>query len=177
MHLNRINIFINEIICLSRGAHMEKYAGRNLIPKEKIIYQTRRSYVIFLQPFLWLMIMCVFWFIPGVEKVSWLFFILAIATGTAALLNFYMSEMAVTNMRVLIKMGLFTVRSLETTLQNVASVEVEQGIIGRLLRYGTITILDTGKTKVVFQYIDDPFAFRKAVYMQINERYPAPETT
>lgn len=153
---------------------MKRYAEQNLLPNEIIIYQTHRSSIIFFQPFLWLVLMVSCLFFPDLGRIAWLFFILAAISGVMTAINYYMSEMVVTNMRVLIKMGIITVRSLEVTLQNIASIEITQNILGKLLNYGEVVVRDTGMTRALFQYIDDPFAFRKAVYSQIDKRYPAP---
>lgn len=153
---------------------MRKYVDQNLLSNEKVIFHTHRHPIVLLQSVPWLILMVCFWFIPDLENISWLFFILFLVTTGLALINYYFSEIAVTNMRVLIKVGLLTVRSLETTLQNIASIEIRQGLIGRFFNYGTVIICDTGMTRSWFQYISEPYMFRKAVYSQIDQRFPTP---
>ncbi len=85
-----------------------------------------------------------------------------------------MSELAVTNMRVLVKVGFISRTSLETNLQNIATISVEQSILGRILKYGTLCIYDTGWMRSPFAFIDNPFEFRKAVQSQIDMRFPPP---
>ena len=53
-------------------------------------------------------------------------------------------------------------------MSKVESVEVRQGILARLLNYGTIVVIGTGGTKEPFDMIDDPLAFRRAVQSQQN---------
>jgi uncharacterized membrane protein YdbT with pleckstrin-like domain len=73
------------------------------------------------------------------------------------------SEFAVTNRRVIIKVGLVSRKTVELNLEKVESVGVEQTIFGRLLGYGTIVVVGTGGTKEPFRGIADPMGFRRAV--------------
>ena len=43
----------------------------------------------------------------------------------------------------------------------IESVNVDQGILGRILGYGTIRIVGSGGTKVSFPSIKNPLEFRK----------------
>jgi uncharacterized membrane protein YdbT with pleckstrin-like domain len=46
-------------------------------------------------------------------------------------------------------------------LSKIESVNVDQGILGRILGYGTIRIIGTGGTKEAFPKILNPLEFRK----------------
>jgi uncharacterized membrane protein YdbT with pleckstrin-like domain len=73
------------------------------------------------------------------------------------------SEFAITNKRVLIKVGLIHRHSLELLLQKVEGVGVDQGILGRILGCGTITVAGVGGTKEAFRMIANPLEFRRQV--------------
>ena len=73
------------------------------------------------------------------------------------------SEFAITNKRVLIKVGLIRRHSLELLLQKVEGIGVDQGILARILGYGTITISGVGGTKEAFRVISNPLEFRRQV--------------
>lgn len=73
------------------------------------------------------------------------------------------SEFAVTDRRVIIKVGWIQRRTLETMLGKVEALGVEQGLLGRLLGYGTITVTGTGGTQETFDRIASPLEFRKRV--------------
>ena len=73
------------------------------------------------------------------------------------------SEFAVTNKRVLIKVGLIRRHSLELLLQKVEGIGVDQTLTGRILGYGTITVTGTGGTRESFQRISRPLEFRRQV--------------
>ena len=51
-------------------------------------------------------------------------------------------------------------------MSKVESVQVDQGLVGRLLNYGTITVIGTGGTREPFSMIEDPLAFRHAVQQE-----------
>jgi uncharacterized membrane protein YdbT with pleckstrin-like domain len=73
------------------------------------------------------------------------------------------SEFAITNKRVLIKVGLIRRHSLELLLQKVEGIGVDQGFLGRVLGYGTITVSGVGGTKEAFRMISNPLEFRRQV--------------
>ena len=79
------------------------------------------------------------------------------------------TEMAVTNKRVIIKVGYLTKRTIELFLSKVESVEVEQSVGGRMLGYGSITLRGTGGTNEPFSHVADPLEFRRQVQHQIEE--------
>jgi uncharacterized membrane protein YdbT with pleckstrin-like domain len=70
-------------------------------------------------------------------------------------------EFAITNRRIIIKTGLVGRKTLEMNLNKIESVNVDQGILGRILGYGTIRINGTGGTKETFPQILNPLEFRK----------------
>lgn len=80
-----------------------------------------------------------------------------------AFITYKSSEFAVTDRRVIIKVGWIKRRTLETMLGKVEAVGVEQGLLGRMLNFGTITVIGTGGTQERFQRIAAPLQFRKHV--------------
>jgi uncharacterized membrane protein YdbT with pleckstrin-like domain len=74
----------------------------------------------------------------------------------------------VTNRRVLIKVGFIRRHSLELLLPKVEGIAVDQGILGRILGYGTIIVTGTGGTKEPFRNIIAPMEFRKMVQQQTS---------
>lgn len=89
------------------------------------------------------------------------FFLLAALVGLLAYLRVRTSEFAVTNKRVLIKVGVLSRRSLELLLTKIEGIGVNQDITGRVLDFGTIVVIGTGGTKEPFKNIAKPLAFRK----------------
>jgi len=78
------------------------------------------------------------------------------------------SEFAVTNKRVVIKVGWLRRRTVETMLSKVEGINVDQSLLGRLLGYGSIIITGTGGTQEPFRNIGSPFEFRRQVQAQVS---------
>ncbi len=115
------------------------YVEDNLMPGEEVRHRTRLHWTIFVSP----------------KALLTLFVAPLVARAT--------SEFAVTNRRVVIKVGLVSRKTVELNLEKVESSGVEQTILGRILGYGTIVVVGTGGTKEPFLRIADPMGFRRAV--------------
>jgi uncharacterized membrane protein YdbT with pleckstrin-like domain len=86
------------------------------------------------------------------------------------------TEMAVTNKRIIIKVGFLTKRTVELFLSKVESVGVEQTLLGRMMGFGGITVRGTGGTNEPFSHVANPLEFRRQVQHQIEEHLnPSPE--
>jgi uncharacterized membrane protein YdbT with pleckstrin-like domain len=90
---------------------------------------------------------------------------LLLAIGPA--IRYTNSEFAVTDKRVLAKHGFIERESIETLLTKVEAIGVDQGIMGRLLGYGSITITGTGGTEESFPKISRPLEFRRQIQSQV----------
>ena len=84
-------------------------------------------------------------------------------------------EMAVTNRRVLMKVGILGRKTVELMLTKIESIGVEQGIAGRMAGYGKVVVRGTGGTYEVFDRIARPLEFRRQVQEQIGQGPPAQE--
>ncbi len=73
------------------------------------------------------------------------------------------TELVATDRRVIYKRGLIRRFTAEMNMEKVETVLVEQGILGRLFGYGTITIRGTGGGMEPLRNIDDPLSFRNHV--------------
>jgi membrane protein YdbS with pleckstrin-like domain len=90
---------------------------------------------------------------------------LLLAIGPA--IRYTTSEFAVTNKRVLSKTGFIQRESDETLLSKVEAVSVDQGILGRMLGFGTVTITGSGGTEDSFPRIAQPLELRRQVQGQV----------
>lgn len=92
----------------------------------------------------------------------------------AALIKKRSAEFAVTNKRVILKEGVIRRRTAEMFLSKVESVGVDQTVIGRVFRYGSIVIRGTGGSTEPFHLIADPLEFRRQVQEQIAKLHEQP---
>ena len=108
---------------------------------------------------------------PRVIGGGWLVAVTAIIaayTFTGAWVTYKTSEFAVTDKRVVIKVGWIRRRTLETMLSKVEGIGVDQSLTGRALGYGTIEVTGTGGTREEFTRIADPLEFRRQVQAAIS---------
>ena len=139
------------------------YVESNLMAGEQVILQTRIHGIVFVPPAVVILLGVGLFMMPVAG-------LLVLAVGVvmlaAAWIRHWTSEFAVTDRRVIIKVGLISRQTIEINMSKVESVEVRQGILARLLNYGTIVVIGTGGTKEPFDMIDEPLAFRRAVQSQ-----------
>ena len=92
--------------------------------------------------------------------------IVLLLVGAAAALpryiSFATSDFAITDKRVIIKVGLLRRRTMELQLSKLEAIAVDQGLLGRILGYGNIIVTGTGGTKEPFKTINGPLEFRRA---------------
>src|SRR5258708_5816383 len=101
--------------------------------------------------------------IPVYWWFAWAFLALAAIIYAWCRAVYATSEFAVTNKRVIIKIGWVRRRTVETMLSKVEGINVDQELVGRLLGYGTLVVTGTGGTKEQFTKIANPFEFRRQV--------------
>jgi uncharacterized membrane protein YdbT with pleckstrin-like domain len=143
------------------------YIEQNLMSGETIIYPTKLHWAIFLRPGLWLVL--AIYFSTSVAELGGLFFLVAIIDGLGAVINYTTSEFGLTNKRVLMKVGFIRRHSIEVLLSKIEGIQVNQGILGRILGYGSIVVSGTGGMKDPFHKIDKPLEFRRRVQEQIEK--------
>ena len=81
------------------------------------------------------------------------------------------AEFAVTNKRVILKVGAVTNQTAEMFLNKIESVGVEQTVTGRVFGYGTIVIRGTGGSLEPFHLIAAPLEYRKQIQEQIGRTF------
>ena len=116
---------------------MPSYVHQVLTPNERVAYEARLHWIIFLSP----ANIFTLWLQPFIRHAT--------------------SEYAITNKRIIIKVGLISRRTLEMNLSKIESVNVNQSILARLLGYGSIVVIGTGGTRETFHNIADPLVFRR----------------
>jgi len=100
----------------------------------------------------------IFWQIPaGILAVFGLFLLVP------EWFAWWTTEIAVTTQRVIYKTGLIRRKTKEMHMDKVESVEVDQSILGRLLDYGTVSIIGTGESVERLQKIARPIELRNSI--------------
>jgi uncharacterized membrane protein YdbT with pleckstrin-like domain len=82
------------------------------------------------------------------------------------------TEIAITNKRIIAKFGFISRSTIEINLPKVESVQVDQGVMGRMLNYGTIIVAGAGTPNLSIPGAAHPLEFRKH-FMEATDRLQA----
>ena len=151
-----------------------------LLSGERIVYRTRPHWIMFGGPLTVALLGVIlgitlqltmqdYWY-AGAALVA-----VALLLAVPPAIRYLSSDFAVTDKRVLARMGILNRQSLETLLSKVEGLGVEQNVWGRLLGFGTITLTGTGGTRESIAGIPRPLEFRRQVQAQLmaqEERRP-----
>jgi len=147
------------------------YVERHLLPGEQVKHRAHLHKIIYLLPGLFALAASLGAAVAFVEHIPILGGALLVAAAIPLVwitVEYRSSEFAVTDKRVIVKVGWIQRRTLETMLGKVEGVGVDQSVTGRLLGFGTITVTGTGGTKEQFANIANPLEFRRQVQAQIS---------
>jgi uncharacterized membrane protein YdbT with pleckstrin-like domain len=160
------------------------YVDRNLTSGETVIYKTRLHWIVMLHHIVMALMaaagagaLLYFAFgqddlsqdsVHAFEIVAGVLLLAAVITLAVGAIQRNATEMAVTNHRVIIKVGLVGRRTVELLLSKVESIEVKETALGRMLGYGTIVVIGTGGTPEPFYRVAHPLEFRSKVQQQIE---------
>jgi len=118
-----------------------KYVVYNLISGKSIVYEGKNHWINYLSLRMLLLL-------PVFENMT--------------------DEYTVTNKRLVIIIGIISRRTLEMNLSKIETVKVNRGIFGRMLNYGDITVIGSGRTREPFKKIGDPMEFKKKFNEQVH---------
>ncbi len=134
---------------------MSSYVDKVLIKDEAVIYLAKLSlWSFFWYFFFGLLLLPLF----GAGLILWI----------AAWIIYISTELAITNKRIISKKGLIQRQTVEMFLEKIESIQVDQGVLGRVFNFGSITIAGTGGDKSPINNISDPIEFRKAFMTAVD---------
>ena len=93
----------------------------------------------------------------------WMVLIITIPLAIWEWLKLRFTEMGVTNKRVILKTGIISRLSDEMKLSSIETVEIEQGIMGRILGFGAVKVTGKGISELVFTRINDPMDVKRRI--------------
>jgi len=150
------------------------YVETNLIPGEQVLYQTGLHWIVFVVP-VFFAVLCGLIGLPllFMQDSAAVGFFLLVFAGLLVLFGYLTrkaTEMAVTNKRIVIKTGLLSRKTFELLLSKVESIGVEEGLLGRMLGYGSVVVRGTGGTPEPFKNVAHPLEFRRQVQQRVEDR-------
>lgn len=101
--------------------------------------------------------------VTHIPMVLWLLLVITFPFAIYEYLRLRYTEQGVTNKRVIFKTGIISRKSEEMKLASIETVEIDQGVIGRILGYGSVKVTGRGASDVLFRLVDDPMAVKRAI--------------
>jgi uncharacterized membrane protein YdbT with pleckstrin-like domain len=151
------------------------YIDRHLVPDEQVVFRTRLHPIVLGSTITFaacvvgatVLIIVRNELAPETVRLLWLAAAGVILVSLAPpVLRWRTSEFAVTNRRVLVKIGLLSVHTVELLLPKVEAMSVDQSFAGRVLGYGTLRLSGSGGTVEVFPRVARPEGLREALVEQ-----------
>jgi uncharacterized membrane protein YdbT with pleckstrin-like domain len=147
------------------------YVNSVLQPGETVRYATKIHWVVYIPGFLLLALgAAAYWMAlrPAGASRGWVL-MAGVLFACAAIMLFiawfrrWITEIAVTDRRIIYKRGFISRRTIEMHLDKVESIDVDQSILGRVLNYGDILIRGVGVGIEPLKNIESPIVFRNHV--------------
>ena len=103
-------------------------------------------------------------YLPGIWRyTAYALALVAVVLLVKQWLELWVTEIAVTDRRVIYKKGLIRRQTNEMNMDKVESVQIDQSILGRMLDYGDVTILGTGEGFETLRTIASPIELRNSI--------------
>jgi uncharacterized membrane protein YdbT with pleckstrin-like domain len=103
-------------------------------------------------------------YLPGIWRyTAYALALVAVVLLIKQWLELWVTEIAVTDRRVIYKKGLIRRQTNEMNMDKVESVQIDQSILGRMLDYGDVTILGTGEGFETLRTIASPIELRNSI--------------
>lgn len=141
---------------------MGKYVNENLGKDEHVIYEAKLHWKFWVAPIIETIIML--YAALNANDYVWLAIVINLIR---AYLLYNSFEYVLTNKRVINKYGIIRRHVFELKLEKIESVRIDQGILGRILNYGSIIVLGT-QSQSGLDEIANPIEFRTAFNNQTN---------
>ena len=101
-------------------------------------------------------------------------FLIPVTVGVSLLFSIYYSlkiiftEQGVTTKKGVKKEGIISRNTEELLLSKVETVEIKQGILGRILGYGNIQLTGTGSSNLIFKTVSSPMKVKRNIETLLN---------
>ena len=150
---------------------MGRYVNKNLLNGETVRHEAHIHWTFWIGPVFGIIVqlgldILLFYLSPDrsplIRYAGYFFIVTAIITWLDSEIEYRTTEVVVTNKRLVIKRGFIARKTFELLLQKTETVGVDQGVMGRILNFGTVTAIGTGGSHGSIDYISKPMAFRAA---------------
>lgn len=134
---------------------MGKYVDRSLGKNETVVNTAKLNKLFLVGTWIKGILLCWVLLIPTIKAI--------IAT-----VRFFHIELAITNKRVIGKVGVLNTKAMDASLNKIQNASVTQPFWGKVFNYGTVQI-DTAAGKFTFEAIKNADAFKNMLLAQIDQ--------
>ena len=128
---------------------MGSYVEGALMSGEQVVYEGKTSIWSLLPLIVLGLIFLAAW---GLGIIFWII----------AAIRYLTTELAITNKRIIAKFGFISRTTIELDIQKAESIQVRQGILGRIFNFGSIVVSGAGAPQAPVPGISHPLEFRRA---------------
>jgi uncharacterized membrane protein YdbT with pleckstrin-like domain len=125
------------------------YLSRRLASGETVVYEGRFHWIQWTLPWLALLVLGII--------------VIGIFIWIREMMRLTTTRMIVTNRRVMLKKGFFTIHVDELILDSIEGAHIDQSIFGRIFGYGKLMLRGRGDTHVEFPTMNAPSRFSAAI--------------
>lgn len=134
---------------------MGKYVDRSLGKNETVVNAAALNKLFLVGTWIKGILLCWLLLIPTIKAI-------------VATVRFFHIELAITNKRVIGKIGVLNTKAMDAALNKIQNVSVTQPFWGKVFNFGTVQI-DTAAGKFTFEAIKNADSFKNMVLAQIDQ--------
>ena len=108
-------------------------------------------------------VMVAVWFLLAIPTAG-----LTILVAIYDILRIKSTEHALTNKRVIYKVGIISRKTQEMRITSLETIEINQGVFGRIFGYGKVRVTGRGTSDVTFHAIADPMDVKRRIESVCN---------
>lgn len=129
---------------------------------ERLVYECKTHWIIYVIPILIIFFGFIsFSVLPELPELGVILALVGIICLIYEIIYAWTTELAITEKSVIAKWGLIKRDTIEVRINKVESIRLNQGILGRILGYGTVIVVGTGSSSAPIRYIKQPVRFKK----------------
>jgi len=138
-----------------------------LYPEEQFVYHTRLHWQMLIPSLFVFLFGIMFSFMAGLLEVGLIILLTGLSFSAIRCYAYLGMEIAVTDLRVILKAGVSKRNILELQKENVAGVEIHQDIWGRIMGYGHIAVTVIEGKGLKFKKVVAPDTLRNQIQGQM----------
>lgn len=150
---------------------MSKYVEKNLIRDEQIVLKVKKNPLYIFKNIFFAIVFIVLGIVLGsndeVGEAGTAIMLVLIAVGVIILLVGILKltsvNLAITNKRIIGKVGILKVHSLDQPIDKIDSVTIKATLFGRIFKYYTLQVMTPGQSAVSFIAVSNATQFKNTV--------------